>query len=105
MKAHVCTRRVLEFLVSCMWVAMGVMGRTGNSSAGSGNGPRVVNVGALFTFDSVIGKSAGPALLAAIEDVNSDTSILKDTKLNLISQDTNCSGFLGTVDGKGFFVF
>ncbi|KAL0328243.1 UNVERIFIED_CONTAM: Glutamate receptor 3.4 [Sesamum calycinum] len=98
MKAHVCTRRVLEFLVSCMWVAMGVMGRTGNSSAGSGNGPRVVNVGALFTFDSVIGKSAGPALLAAIEDVNSDTSILKDTKLNLISQDTNCSGFLGTVD-------
>ncbi|KAK4397998.1 Glutamate receptor 3.5 [Sesamum angolense] len=98
MKAHVCTRRVLEFLVSCMWVAMGVMGRIGNSSAGSGNGPRVVNVGALFTFDSVIGKSAGPALLAAIEDVNSDTSILKDTKLNLISQDTNCSGFLGTVD-------
>ncbi|KAL0444114.1 UNVERIFIED_CONTAM: Glutamate receptor 3.4 [Sesamum latifolium] len=77
---------------------MGVMGRTGNSSAGFGNGPRVVNVGALFTFDSVIGRSAGPALLAAIEDVNSDMSILKDRKLNLILQDTNCSGFLGTVD-------
>ncbi|KAL3638018.1 hypothetical protein CASFOL_018466 [Castilleja foliolosa] len=59
--------------------------------------PSFVNVGALFTFDSVIGRSVGPAILAAVEDVNSDDTILKNTKINLISRDTNCSGFLGTV--------
>ncbi|KAI3465635.1 hypothetical protein Pfo_022298 [Paulownia fortunei] len=97
MKALVCTRRVLVFLISCMWVAMGVIAKNGNSSALSDR-PSVVNVGALFTFNSAIGRSARPAILAAIEDVNSDTSILKDTKINLIVHNTNCSGFLGTVE-------
>lgn len=78
---------------------MEAMGNTGKSSAASVR-PRVVNIGALFTFNSTIGNSAGPALMAAIEDVNADTSILNGTKLNLILQDTNCSGFLGTVEGN-----
>ncbi|KAK6134900.1 hypothetical protein DH2020_031384 [Rehmannia glutinosa] len=97
MEAHVYTKRVFVFLISCMWVAMKVIGETGNSSSVP-NGPKVINVGALFTSNSAIGRSAGPALLAAVEDVNSDTTILKNTKLNLILQDTNCSGFLGTVE-------
>ncbi|KAL3646320.1 hypothetical protein CASFOL_011500 [Castilleja foliolosa] len=49
------------------------------------------------TGNSIIGRSVGPAILAAVEDVNSDDTILKNTKINLISRDTNCSGFLGTV--------
>lgn len=83
---------------------MEVMGNARNSSATSVR-PKVINIGALFTFNSTIGKSAGPALSAAIRDVNSDSSILNGTKLNLILQDTNCSGFLGTFEGKFFSIF
>ncbi|KAL8045424.1 hypothetical protein ABFX02_08G113400 [Erythranthe guttata] len=58
----------------------------------------VVNVGALFTSNSAIGMSVGPAILSAIDDVNNDASILLNTNINLILLDTNCSGFLGTVE-------
>ncbi|KAL2474180.1 Glutamate receptor 3.4 [Forsythia ovata] len=76
---------------------MEVIGITGNATALSAR-PRVVNVGALFTLNSAIGRSAKPALFAAVDDINSDSSILKGTKLNVILQDTNCSGFIGTVE-------
>ncbi|KAL3848973.1 hypothetical protein ACJIZ3_010855 [Penstemon smallii] len=87
----------LVFLNSFMWVIFGVFGANGNSGGGA-NRPKNVNIGALFTHNSVIGRSAMPAILAAVEDVNSDTTILKNTKLNLIMQDTNCSGFVGTIE-------
>ncbi|KAK4492800.1 hypothetical protein RD792_000122 [Penstemon davidsonii] len=83
--------KILVFLI------LGVFGANGNSSGGSIR-PKNVNIGALFTYNSVIGRSAMPAILAAVEDVNSDTTILKNTKLNLIMQDTNCSGFVGTIE-------
>ncbi|KAI3948796.1 hypothetical protein MKX01_022210 [Papaver californicum] len=57
----------------------------------------VVNVGALFTFDSVIGRVAKVAIEAAADDVNADPSILKGIKLNFIMQDTNCSVFMGSM--------
>ena len=60
--------------------------------------PAVVNIGAVFTFDSVIGKAAKPAMEAAKSDVNSDGRIR--TKLNLIMEDVNSSVFMGTVDGN-----
>lgn len=47
--------------------------------------------------------SSKPALFAAIDDVNNDPNILKGIKLNVIFHDTNCSGFLGTVEGKLIF--
>lgn len=81
---------------------MEVMGKNGNASASSPR-PSVVNVGALFTINSVIGRAAKPALEAAVDDVNSDSSILPGTKLNLITLDTNCSGFIGTMEGMQFF--
>ncbi|GJQ93442.1 glutamate receptor 3.4 [Tanacetum coccineum] len=59
--------------------------------------PSVVNVGALFTANSVIGRSVKPAIEAAIDDVNSNQTILSGTRLNLISYDTNCSVFLGMI--------
>ncbi|KAB5569651.1 hypothetical protein DKX38_003444 [Salix brachista] len=58
--------------------------------------PAAVNIGAVFTFDSVIGKVAKPAMEAAMSDVNSDGRIR--TKLNLIKEDVNSSVFMGTVD-------
>ncbi|KFK31128.1 hypothetical protein AALP_AA6G071500 [Arabis alpina] len=56
-----------------------------------------VNVGALFTYDSFIGRAAKLAVMAAIEDVNADQSILRRTKLNIVFHDANCSGFVGTM--------
>jgi glutamate receptor, ionotropic, plant len=59
-----------------------------------------VNIGTLYTYNSVIGRAVRHAIELALEDVNSDRSILPDTNLNLISQDTNCSGFLATIEGN-----
>ncbi|KAK1304367.1 Glutamate receptor 3.4 [Acorus calamus] len=65
--------------------------------AGQGR-PSVVNIGALFTYDSTIGRSVKAAILAAVDDVNADPTVLPGTRLNVIMQDSNCSGFLGTVE-------
>jgi len=62
--------------------------------------PNVVNVGALFTFNSTIGRAAGLAIEIAVEDVNANPNILQGTTLNVIAQDTNCSGFLGIIEGN-----
>ncbi|XP_022885901.1 glutamate receptor 3.5-like isoform X2 [Olea europaea var. sylvestris] len=104
MEFHVHVRRALLLLNFCVWVSTEAIGMTKNDSAPST--PRVVNIGALFTFNSTIGRSAKPALLGAIEYVNSDSTILNGTKINLILQDTDCNGFLGTIEamqlmGKG----
>lgn len=98
---HIVMKRSLLLVIFCMWVPMSVMGGSGNASVSSSI-PSVVNVGALFTLNSVIGRSAQPAIKAAIDDVNSDSSVLPETKLKLILHDTNCSGFLGTVEGIYF---
>ncbi|PHU17580.1 Glutamate receptor 3.4 [Capsicum chinense] len=80
------------------------MGAYGNSwwdwdaTVSSLSRPKLVNFGALFTVTSVIGSSAMPAILAAVDDVNADSTVLSGTKLNVILQDTNCSGFIGTID-------
>lgn len=88
------------FFICIMWVPVEVVGRIGiASNASSPLRPKAVSIGALFTFDSVIGKAAKPAILAAVDDVNSDPNILSGTKLNLVLHDTNCSGFTGTVEG------
>ncbi|KAK9078193.1 hypothetical protein SSX86_002250 [Deinandra increscens subsp. villosa] len=86
------------FPIFGMWVMMiltilmiTVKGKTRNST-------NVVNVGALFTVNSVIGRSVKPAVTAAIDDVNSSPTVLPATRLNLILHDTNCSGFLGTIE-------
>ncbi|KAI7727760.1 hypothetical protein M8C21_013150, partial [Ambrosia artemisiifolia] len=85
-------------------MTMPVKGKNGNTTvalrpeSSSSRMPNVVNVGALFTIDSVIGRSVKPAVAAAIDDVNSSPTVLRGTNLNLILHDTNCSGFLGTIE-------
>lgn len=101
-------RRALLLLVLGIWMPMAVLGGTRNSTVSSSSPsslssrPRVVNIGALFTVNSVIGSSIMPAILAAVDDVNADSTVLSGTRLNVVMQDTNCSGFIGTVDGKSF---
>ncbi|MFS7980242.1 putative periplasmic binding protein-like I [Helianthus anomalus] len=102
--------RVEILLVVCMCVMvvqlmpMVVKGKTGNttvsrSSSSSSRMPSVVNVGALFTVNSVIGRSVKPAVAAAVDDVNNSPTVLRGITLNLVQHDTNCSGFLGTIEG------
>ncbi|CAD6335808.1 unnamed protein product [Miscanthus lutarioriparius] len=60
--------------------------------------PSEVAVGSLFTYDSTIGRAARLAIELAVDDVNADRTVLAGTHLNLLAQDTNCSGFLGTIE-------
>ncbi|XP_076928102.1 glutamate receptor 3.4-like [Bidens hawaiensis] len=99
-------RQVKIFLVFVTWttalVVLMAEGKIGNKtvspSPSSTRMPSVVNVGALFTMNSVIGRSVKPAIAAAIADVNSSPTVLRGVTLNLISHDTNCSGFIGTIE-------
>lgn len=61
--------------------------------------PSTVKIGALFTFNSTIGRSAKSAIEMAVADVNADPRVLNGSRLDVIWQDTNCSGFLGTIEG------
>ncbi|VFQ61748.1 unnamed protein product [Cuscuta campestris] len=91
MEVHVLLKRGIVLVICCVWVPLTLLGNAAPR-------PETVNIGALFTMNSVIGRSAKPAIMAAVDDVNSDPNILSGTKLNLILQDTNCSCFIGTVD-------
>ena len=64
--------------------------------------PSVVNIGAILAYKSIIGKVAKVAIEAAIEDVNSDPTVLAGTKIQLTMQDSNYDGFLGIVKSKLF---
>ncbi|KAK3232024.1 hypothetical protein Dsin_003905 [Dipteronia sinensis] len=64
--------------------------------------PDVVNIGAIFTFNSSIGKVSKIAIEEAVKDVNSNSSILHGTKLNLTMVDSNCSGFVGMIEALKF---
>ncbi|KAF5458353.1 hypothetical protein F2P56_022386 [Juglans regia] len=59
--------------------------------------PAVVNIGAIFTYNSVIGRAAKIAMEAAVSDVNADPTILNGTELKLLTDDAKCSVFLGAV--------
>nr|CAD1821186.1 unnamed protein product [Ananas comosus var. bracteatus] len=60
--------------------------------------PSIVNIGAVFAFNSTIGRVMNVAVDAAVDDVNSDRSVLKGSKLVVTKSDTNCDGFLGTIE-------
>lgn len=94
--------RTIFLLLFCLWIPTEAVGRRGTSTIVNNtvpSRPNVVRIGALFTLNSVIGRSVKPAIFAAIDDVNSDANILSGIKLEVTLQDTNCSGFLGTVKG------
>ncbi|KAK6159691.1 hypothetical protein DH2020_003072 [Rehmannia glutinosa] len=61
--------------------------------------PDVVNIGAIFSFGTINGKVAKIAMIAAVEDINSDPTILGRTKILLTMHDSNYSGFLGIIGG------
>lgn len=66
---------------------------------GESERPESVKIGAVFTFDSVIGRVAKAAMEMAVSDVNSDSTVLNGTKLDLIMKDGMCNAFLGSTGG------
>ena len=66
--------------------------------------PEVLNVGALICFDSMIGRVAKIAIDAAVEDINSDPLILRETKLKVTMLDTKTNEFLGIVEGTYLYL-
>ncbi|ONH98004.1 hypothetical protein PRUPE_7G223100 [Prunus persica] len=74
----------------------------GGGSTNVSTRPEFVNVGAVFSFNSIVGKVAKVAIEAAIEDVNSDPAVLGGTKMIVQMQDSNYSGFLGIVEALRF---
>lgn len=82
-----------------IWFLVGLSGAVGELGDGTTK-PGMVDVGVLFTFNSTIGRAAMVGIELAIEDVNADSTILAGTQLNVIAQDTNCSGFVGTIEGE-----
>ncbi|CAJ1930688.1 unnamed protein product [Sphenostylis stenocarpa] len=67
--------------------------------------PDFVNIGALFSFNTSVGRTIKIALEAAVEDVNSDPTILGRTKLNLsLQEDSKYRGFLSISEGMSFIV-
>uniref|UniRef100_R7W138 Glutamate receptor n=1 Tax=Aegilops tauschii TaxID=37682 RepID=R7W138_AEGTA len=66
-------------------------------------GPPVVNIGSILQFDSTTGGVAAVAIHTALEDINSDPTVLNGTTLKVQMKDTNCfDGFLGMVQALQF---
>lgn len=61
--------------------------------------PSSVNVGALLSLNSTIGRVAKPAMDAAVEAVNSNQYILSGTRLNMMMMDTKCDTVVGMNEG------
>ncbi|XP_004512282.1 glutamate receptor 3.6-like isoform X2 [Cicer arietinum] len=61
--------------------------------------PAVVNIGALFSFNTSVGRIIKIAIEAAVKDVNSDPNILGETKLKLsLQEDSKYRGFLSIAE-------
>ncbi|CAN4078580.1 unnamed protein product [Withania somnifera] len=64
--------------------------------------PKVVNIGCMLSFNTLVGKITKIAVQAAVEDINSNPEVLRGTKLDMITLDSNSSGFLGIVEAIRF---
>lgn len=93
--------KVLWLLLSlAIVVVQNQLRSCGAVSTNNSSRPDIVNVGAIFSFKTIIGKAGKVGVEAAEEDINADPSILHGTKLQIKLQDTNYSGFLGIVESK-----
>lgn len=90
-----------------LWVVLLALLCVGGFSEEESN-PDDVNIGAIFSFNTINGGVSKIGMEAAVEDVNSDPTILGGRKLVLSYHDSNFSGFLGIIGGtcmdKGVFV-
>ncbi|KAH6821359.1 glutamate receptor 3.3 [Perilla frutescens var. hirtella] len=91
---------VVLWIILFWTLSLGVL--SDGLSANASSRPAVVNVGAIFTLDSTIGRVAKVAIDEAVKDINANSSVLTGTKINVKFRDSNCSGFLGLVEALRF---
>ncbi|GLJ46364.1 hypothetical protein SUGI_0977270 [Cryptomeria japonica] len=65
--------------------------------AQNGVRPATVNVGAIVSYNTTIGRVSRKAIELAVEDVNNDKTLLNETQLVLTMVDSNRSAFIGTL--------
>ncbi|KAH9608496.1 hypothetical protein KSS87_019958 [Heliosperma pusillum] len=94
--------KLLIFLVFAKLVVENGLLHAANTDATSSRRPEEVNIGAIFAFNSTIGKVAKVAIQAAVDDVNTSPLVLHGTKINITMQDSNNNGFLGIVEAMSF---
>lgn len=60
-----------------------------------------MNIGSILRFNNTIGGVSVVAVHAALEDINSDPTVLNGTTLQVDMRDTNCDDvFLGMIEGR-----
>lgn len=95
-----------KFMMRLFWTLILIVLYNGYSSEGVNSTlpakPKVVNIGCILSFNTLVGKTTKVAVEAAVEDVNSNPDVLGGTKLNMITLDSNSSGFLGIVEAIRF---
>ncbi|XP_074284835.1 glutamate receptor 3.2-like isoform X2 [Silene latifolia] len=69
---------------------------------GETSGLEKVNIGAIFTVNTIHGKVAKLAMNAAVEDINSDPSLLGGRNLSLDIHDSMYSGFISIMGALQF---
>ncbi|CAH1435284.1 unnamed protein product [Lactuca virosa] len=89
-------------LVVTLLLNLGVFLTNGLTSHNASTRPAVVNIGAIFTFDSTIGRVAKVAIEEAVKDVNANSTVLRGSELRIEMRSSNCSGFLGMVGALQF---
>lgn len=90
-----------------VWMALSnLFSSTGAGLDNSTTVPAFVNIGVLYSFNTSVGRIVKIAVEAAVEDVNSDPSILGKTKLKVsLQEDSKYRGFLSIAEGKSFVIF
>ncbi|KAI3724699.1 hypothetical protein L2E82_36485 [Cichorium intybus] len=96
------TSVLLWNLVVTLLLNLGVFLTNGLTTHNASTRPAVVNIGAIFTFDSTIGRVAKVAIEEAVKDVNANSTVLHGTELRMEMRSSNCSGFLGMVGALQF---
>jgi ionotropic glutamate receptor len=67
--------------------------------------PPVVNIGVLYSFNTSVGRIVKIAVETAVKDINSDPSILGNTKLKLsLQEDSKYRGFLSIAEGTSIII-
>ncbi|KAK9071871.1 hypothetical protein SSX86_008301 [Deinandra increscens subsp. villosa] len=87
---------------SLVLLNLGIVLINGLSTNNASTRPSVLNIGAIFTFDSTIGRVAKVAIQEAVKDVNGNSTVLPGTTLRMEMRSSNCSGFLGMVGALQF---
>lgn len=91
--------RSFYFSVAFMFMSIPAMESSGNASA---NTITQFNIGALVSYETLIGQVAKQAIEMAVDDVNRDQSVLNGSQLVLHMLDTNCSALQGAASGMFF---